>query len=88
MPWPLVRLVADEVGLTFKPRLGLGRWFGVHAIPRTEVLWAAEARHLPETGSLVIMLTNRNRWVFRTLVNVPGLLQELQALGYSVTREP
>lgn len=84
---PLILLTADADALTFRFRFGLGRFFRTQAVQRSQVSWIAAARHFPE-GGIVIMLANGDRWVFRTLANVPAMLGELAALGYQVAEEP
>jgi hypothetical protein len=84
---PLVLLTADADALTFNFRFGLGRIFRAQVAERSQVRWIAAARHFPE-GGIVIMLAKGDRWVFRTLVNVPAMLSELAALGYRIAEEP
>jgi hypothetical protein len=84
---PLILLTADADALTFRFRFGLGRIFRTQAVERSQVSWISAARHFPE-GGIVIMLAKGDRWVFRTLANLPAMLRELGALGYHIAEEP
>lgn len=83
---PLFRLDTQAERLSFVPRSPLHHVLARQLVDRADVRWVAAARHFPESG-IIVMLTNGNRWVFRTRVDVGALLNKLGALGYQVADE-